>query len=218
MNDYIRLPRSALTDELWRNPYAARLYVYLLCKADENGEWKVSLRQIYADLGLSKKQYHMGLEVLKGASIAASKGSAKTASIILCNTANKRTSKVPKTEPITVPIAAPKTAPKFVPPTDAEVAAYVTERGYHFNPAEFVPFYQARGWRMKGGEPMKDWKAGCRYWETNWKQRHGERFYYEIQQQGYRAGSALRSQADRYSELESAAEAVLRNAPYGTPT
>ena len=34
---------------------------------------------------------------------------------------------------------------------------------------------------MKGGESMKDWKAGCRYWETNWKQKHGERFYYEIQ-------------------------------------
>ncbi len=210
--DFLQLPRSALSDELWRNPYAARLYFYLLRKSDDNGEWKVSLRQIYADLGFSKRQYHMGLEVLKGASIAASKGSAKAASITICDIANKRTSKIPKT----CSIATPKTCSKFIPPTDEEVAAYVTEKGYHFNPAEFVPFYQMRGWKMKGGEPMKDWKAGCRYWETNWKQKHGERFYYEIQPTAGR--NTLAAQADRYSELERATETVLRNAPYYNPT
>lgn len=209
--DFLQLPRSALSDELWRNPYAARLYFYLLRKSDDNGEWKVSLRQIYADLGFSKRQYHMGLEVLKGASIAASKGSAKAASITICDIANKRTSKIPKT----CSIATPKTCSKFIPPTDEEVAAYVTEKGYHFNPAEFVPFYQMRGWKMKGGEPMKDWKAGCRYWETNWKQKHGERFYYEIQPTAGR--NTLAAQADRYSELERATETVLRNAPYYNP-
>ena len=153
----------------------------------------------------------MGLEVLKGASIATSKGSAKTASITICDIANKRTSKIPKT----CSIATPKTCSKFIPPTDEEVAAYVTEKGYHFNPAEFVPFYQMRGWKMKGGEPMKDWKAGCRYWETNWKQKHGERFYYEIQPTAGR--NTLAAQADRYSELERATETVLRNAPYYNP-
>lgn len=210
--DILQLPRSALSDELWRNPYAARLYFYLLRKADDNGEWKVSLRQIYTDLGFSKRQYHMGLEVLKEASIATSKGSAKTASITICDIANKRASKIPKT----CSIATPKTCSKFIPPTDEEVAAYVTEKGYHFNPAEFVPFYQMRGWKMKGGEPMKDWKAGCRYWETNWKQKHGERFYYEIQPTAGR--NTLAAQTDRYSELERATETVLRNAPYYNPT
>lgn len=176
MTDYIRLPRSALSDELWRNPYAARLYFYLLRKVDDNGEWKVSLRQIYADLGLSKKQYHTGLEALKEASIAVSKGSAKTTSITVCDIANKRTSKVPKT----CSIAVPKTTSKFTPPTDEEVAAYVAEKGYHFNPAQFVPHYQSKGWKV-GKEPMKDWRAACRTWENSWKEKHGERFYYEIQ-------------------------------------
>lgn len=176
MTDYIRLPRSALSDELWRNPYAARLYFYLLRKSDDNGEWKVSLKQIYADLGLSKRQYHMGLEALKGASIAVSKGSAKTASITICDIANKRTSKVPKTSSI----AAPKTTSKFIPPTDEEVATYVAEKGYHFNPAQFVPHYQSKGWKV-GKEPMKDWRAACRTWENSWKEKHGERFYFEIQ-------------------------------------
>ncbi len=38
MNDYIQLPRSALTDELWRNPDLGRLLLYLMAKADCNGE------------------------------------------------------------------------------------------------------------------------------------------------------------------------------------
>lgn len=209
--DFLQLPRSALSDELWRNPYAARLYFYLLRKADDNGEWKVSLRQIYADLGFSKRQYHMGLEVLKGASIATSKGSAKTASITICDIANKRTSKIPKT----CSIATPKTyTKKFIPPTDEEVAAYVAEKGYHFNPAQFVPHYQSKGWKV-GNQPMKDWRAACRTWENSWKEKHGERFYYEIQPTAGR--NTLAAQADRYSELERATETVLRNAPYYHP-
>lgn len=212
MTDYIRLPRSVLTDVLWRNPYAARLYFYLLRKADGNGEWKVSLKDIHGDLGLTKQQYRIAMDILKATPIATSKGTAKATSISLCGIESKRTAKTPKTIPKATPIA----TSKFTPPTDEEVAVYVAKKGYHFNPAEFVPFYQMRGWKMKGGEQMKDWKAGCRYWETNWKQKHGERFYYEMQPSAGRG--ALAAQADRYSELERAAGAVLRNAPYYNPT
>lgn len=203
--DFLQLPRSAATDELWRNPYAARLYFYLLRKADDNGEWKVSLRQIYADLGLSKKQYHMGLEVLKGASIATSKGSAKTASITICYAANKRTSKIPKM----CSNAVPKTTSKFIPPTDEEVAAYVAEKGYHFNPAQFVPHYQSKGWKV-GNQPMKDWRAACRTWENSWKEKHGERFYYEIQPIAT-ADNAASRKAQRDRGLSLATEIVARS-------
>ena len=117
----------------------------------------------------------------------------------------------PKRQPRKQPNQQPNTnqikSTIFTPPTDEEVAAYVAEKGYHFNPEEFVPFYQMRGWKMKGGEPMKDWKAGCRYWETNWKQKHGERFYYEIQPAN---ASVLRSGGDQFTELESFAVEVLR--------
>ncbi len=203
--DFLQLPRSAATDELWRNPYAARLYFYLLRKADDNGEWKVSLRQIYADLGLSKKQYHMGLEVLKGASIATSKGSAKTASITICYAANKRTSKIPKM----CSNAVPKTTSKFIPPTDEEVAAYVAEKGYHFNPAQFVPHYQSKGWKV-GNQPMKDWRAACRTWENSWKEKHGERFYYEIQPIAT-ADNAASRKAQRDRGLSLATKIVARS-------
>lgn len=203
--DFFQLPRSAATDELWRNPYAARLYFYLLRKADDNGEWKVSLRQIYADLGLSKRQYHMGLEVLKGASIATSKGSAKTASITICDAANKRTSKIPKM----CSNAVSKTTSKFIPPTDEEVAAYVAGKGYHFNPAQFVPHYQSKGWKV-GNQPMKDWRAACRTWENSWKEKHGERFYYEIQPIAT-ADNAASRKAQRDRGLSLATEIVARS-------
>lgn len=73
-----------------------------------------------------------------------------------------------------------KKTSKFTPPTDEEVATYVAEKGYHFDPAAFVPFYKSKDWRI-GNQPMKDWRAACRTWELRWKEKHGERFYYEIQ-------------------------------------
>lgn len=205
MNDYIRLPRSAL--EMVRDKDLWQLYGYLLSKADENGEWVVSLKEIYRDIGLSRQRFRTLLERLKSTTQLTTKSATKSTTITLGLSTSKRILATTKsTTQLTI---------KFTPPTDEEVAAYVAEKGYHFNPAEFVPFYQMRGWKMKGGEPMKDWKAGCRYWETNWKQRHGERFYYEIHPTTTR--TALRGQDNRYSELERAADTVLFNAPYGKP-
>lgn len=207
MADYIRLPRSALSDKLWRNPYAARLYFYLLQKAGDNGEWKVSLKEIQRDLGLTRQQYRTALGVLEATAIATAKGTAKATAISLCNSENKRIFKTAK--------ATAKATTKFTPPTDAEVTAYVAEKGYHFNPAQFVPHYQSKGWKV-GNQPMKDWRAACRTWENSWKEKHGERFYYEIQPTAGR--NTLAAQADRYSELERAAGAILRNAPYYDPS
>ena len=104
-----------------------------------------------------------------------------------------------------------KRTTKFTPPTDSEVAAFIAEKGYHFNPAIFVPWYQSKGW-MVGRSPMKDWRASCRTWEIKWKKKYGEKYYYEVEPSLNR--SALRDQDVRYSELERAAETVLRNAPY----
>lgn len=56
MNDCIRLPRSALTDEIWRSENLARLILYLMARADENGEIKTDMARIAADLTLSRQQ------------------------------------------------------------------------------------------------------------------------------------------------------------------
>ena len=52
----------------------------------------------------------------------------------------------------------------FNKPTLQEVKEYCTEKGYHFDPEEFIDHYEANGWKV-GRTAMKDWKATCRTWE-----------------------------------------------------
>ena len=51
-------------------------------------------------------------------------------------------------------------------PTLEEVEAYCRERGNRVNARRFMDFYSANGWRV-GKNPMRDWKATVRSWETN---------------------------------------------------
>lgn len=98
---------------------------------------------------------------------------------------------------------------KFTPPTDEEVAAYCQEKGYHFNPAQFVPHYQKKGW-IVGKTKMVDWHAACRTWEISWKEKYGERFYYEIQPI-ITADNAASRKAQRDRGLSLATEIVARS-------
>ena len=52
----------------------------------------------------------------------------------------------------------------FKKPTLQEVKEYCTEKGFHFDPEEFIDHYDANGWKV-GKAAMKDWKAACRTWE-----------------------------------------------------
>lgn len=53
---------------------------------------------------------------------------------------------------------------RFTPPTLQDVADYCKERGNRIDPAHFIDFYEAKGWKV-GNTPMKDWKAAIRTWE-----------------------------------------------------
>ncbi len=68
-------------------------------------------------------------------------------------------------------------------PAVDEVSAYCAERRNSVDPAHFVDFYAARGWRI-GNQPMRDWRAAVRTWE------HRE------QEQG-KAGKGPDGEADR---------------------
>lgn len=59
----------------------------------------------------------------------------------------------------------PPSRPRFVPPTLEEVRAYCQERKNGIDPAYFVDYYTARGWKYNGGQAMKDWKSAIRTWE-----------------------------------------------------
>lgn len=53
-------------------------------------------------------------------------------------------------------------------PTLEEVKSYVSEKGYHFDPQHFFDYYDASGWHMQSGKPIKSWKQCCVTWERNW--------------------------------------------------
>lgn len=217
--DFLQLPRSALSDELWRNKDYGCLLWFLLLRADNQGVATFTATDIEMRLGISRQRLRTMLGKIQKSGLATS-----------CQpTANQQATNItfdfqciaaieqPTTNQLPTnkqPTKTRKTTAKFIPPTDEEVAAYVAEKGYHFNPAQFVPHYQSKGWKV-GNQPMKDWRAACRTWENSWKEKHGERFYYEIQPTAGR--NTLAAQADRYSELERATETVLRNAPYYNP-
>lgn len=56
---------------------------------------------------------------------------------------------------------------RFTPPTLEEVRAYCQERQNGISPEAFIDYYQARGWELKKGQKVKDWKACMRTWERN---------------------------------------------------
>ena len=100
---------------------------------------------------------------------------------------------------------------KFTPPTDEEVAQYVAEKGYHFNPAQFVPFYQSKNWKI-GKEAMKDWRAACLTWEIRWKEKHGVQFYYEVEQSTTTHDIAVSRKTQRDRGLSLANQIVSQSA------
>lgn len=58
---------------------------------------------------------------------------------------------------------------RFVPPDVSEVGAYCSERNNGLDAAAFIDYYTARGWKLNGGQTMKDWKAAVRTWERREK-------------------------------------------------
>ncbi len=51
-------------------------------------------------------------------------------------------------------------------PTYEEVEQYCKEINAHFNPNTFYNYYEANGWKV-GKNPMRNWKAAVRRWESN---------------------------------------------------
>lgn len=53
---------------------------------------------------------------------------------------------------------------RFAPPTPEDVRSYANENGLRIDADRFVDYYEARGWRLSQGAPMKDWRAAVRAW------------------------------------------------------
>lgn len=60
---------------------------------------------------------------------------------------------------------AQKSRERFRKPTLEEVTTYCQERDNGIDPQHFIDYQDARGWKLKGGQQIKDWKAVIRTWE-----------------------------------------------------
>jgi len=82
--------------------------------------------------------------------------------------------------PVETPIETPSTPEtqssggrkKFIIPAPEEVQTYCEERKNGISGQQFCDFYASKGWRV-GSQPMKDWKAAVRTWETRRKETTG---------------------------------------------
>jgi len=54
---------------------------------------------------------------------------------------------------------------RFQKPTSEEVSEYAKSIDFILDGQVFLDFYEARGWKYKGGVAMKDWKAAVRTWK-----------------------------------------------------
>jgi hypothetical protein len=82
---------------------------------------------------------------------------------------NNNENKNKKKRDVCVPIR------RFTPPTVEEVKQYCEERGsWLIDPLQFVNYYETRGWMLKKNQPMVDWKAAVRLWESNERKRQAE--------------------------------------------
>jgi hypothetical protein len=62
-----------------------------------------------------------------------------------------------------------KSDQRFSPPTAEQVREYCQEKSLNnVDPQQFVDFYASKGWKV-GNQPMKDWKAAARTWNSRQK-------------------------------------------------
>ena len=64
------------------------------------------------------------------------------------------------------PTTSTTSSKRFVKPTLDEVRKYCWYRKNDVDWVQFYEYYEANGWHV-GRNPMKDWKAAVRYWETS---------------------------------------------------
>jgi len=67
-----------------------------------------------------------------------------------------------------------KKTSRFAPPSLEEVKNYIQEKHYSIKAESFFAHYESNGWKV-GKNPMKDWKAAVRSWQSRETPTHVER-------------------------------------------
>ena len=205
MSDCIRLPRSALSAEMWRDKDLWQLYGYLLNKADENGIVDTSLATIQRDLNITQKPLRTMLSKLERANKVARQGANKGSKITVCGLDDCTPQESSKRANGGSSKRAGKTTAKFTPPTREEAQSYIDKMNFHWGNADlFIDFNEQKGWRLSDGKPMRDWTAAMRNWENRWKQK-------------YKNGELKTKTTDKYSARRGTDVGNHTEADYGGP-
>lgn len=235
MSEYVRLPRSALGEEMWRDKDLWQLYGYLLHKADDNGIVETSLATMQRDLGINQKPLRTMLSKFEKANKVARQGASKGSKITICGYdtcttrgANKRAKQGAnkKANGNALPIQMPEVflTPSFVAPEFAETwskfVAYRKEikKPYKSESSERIAYNKMV--EMSNNDPAaaKDMveRTILGQWQGLFpKDIHGTKPINTTDNAAARR--TFTCQADRYSELENAADAILRGSPYHQP-
>lgn len=91
MNECISLPRSALTEALWRNGSLAQLYLFLLSEADARGVVILSLRDVAKHTGLSLQAVRTALRKLESTQRITQAATQRATQITLCGIGKNET-------------------------------------------------------------------------------------------------------------------------------
>lgn len=138
--------------------------------------------EVPQDLKLNENNMLL-FEVLKNNFIAKNQGGAPVGNFNRCSTVEKNNSTdiQPLSENIkhkteNIPpdnnklLSSPKgventKSKKFIKQSVEEINTYCQERQNTISAEQFFNFYESKGWRV-GNQPMKDWKAAVRTWES----------------------------------------------------
>lgn len=119
-------------------------------------------------------------------------------------------SSVPQVVPVnavdaTLVKAQPRRTTAFVKPTVSDIVAYVLEVNATVDAKAFWDYYESNGWRV-GRNPMKDWKATVRQWQS--RNNQGGMYSNGRQSQRLTAAQAReQANADAFAAFDAAAAA-----------
>ena len=106
MNDFIMLPRSTLTADLWRVTNLSRLLLYLMGKADEKGMVTFNTTQLCKEFGWSRQQSRTLVAKLKAATGITTISTA-IAITLAFNNQLYQSKRKPRQQPLVQPLSTP---------------------------------------------------------------------------------------------------------------
>lgn len=195
MGDYIKIHRSILDWEWYRNEHVKTLFLHMLIKANwkdgnfqgdliQRGSFVSSYKRLAEETDLTIDEVRTVLKNLKKTGEVTSKSHSKYTVFTIKNYGEYQelpnqipssSHSIPKLFPTIEEIKKErskelnKESSRFAPPSVDEVKSYCSERNNKINADQFVDFYSSKNW-MVGKNKMKDWKAAIRTWERRDKE------------------------------------------------